>query len=130
MWTCTPLDDAVEIGPDSTRLCAGLANRIMGLVAAFLYAGGRGSVCPAPASTEWAHTRALLASRCAHAWRSAVLTERALIVEWPNTPGEHIVADRKKGAAPSAPSPRFLLAKKCSPGVFTPCSFVNTDCEQ
>jgi hypothetical protein len=39
VWTCAPLGDAVEIGADSTRLCAGLANRVMGLVAAFLYAG-------------------------------------------------------------------------------------------
>ena len=31
-WTCAALHETVEIGDDSTRLCAGLANRIMGLV--------------------------------------------------------------------------------------------------
>ena len=32
VWTCAALHKTVEIGDDSTRLCAGLANRIMGLV--------------------------------------------------------------------------------------------------
>lgn len=38
VWTCSPLEDKVPIQEDSTRLCAGFANRIMGLTAAFLYA--------------------------------------------------------------------------------------------
>jgi len=57
VWTCSPLDESVPIGPDSTRLCAGFANRVMGLTAAFLY---------------------------------AVLTERALIVEWPPPAEDYI----------------------------------------
>uniref|UniRef100_A0A7S4KXM2 Uncharacterized protein n=1 Tax=Guillardia theta TaxID=55529 RepID=A0A7S4KXM2_GUITH len=55
VWTCSELN--VPVSPESTARCAGLANRLLGIISAFLY---------------------------------AILTERALIIEWPGDEASHL----------------------------------------
>mmetsp|Transcript_30067 Transcript_30067/g.68044 ORF Transcript_30067/g.68044 Transcript_30067/m.68044 type:complete len:384 (-) Transcript_30067:429-1580(-) len=55
VWTCTEL--VVPVSPESTPRCAGLANRLLGILTAFLY---------------------------------AIVTERALIIDWPGDDASHI----------------------------------------